>query len=559
MKKKVLLIVAMVAMLACMLTITAFAKNNIIKLDTIPTLEEIHANPSAYVSHLDAFDDAAYDGKDKTSVVVLSDLAETPTYYVYPAYYYMPGTSLAVYSHLPTFNSIIEEADSTAFASYTTTNDNYGQGASKHLIRIEVPTHVTAIAATAKFENSSNLLEIYFPVHEVTDPETGITGTKTYITSVSGQNLMSSCSKVEYIHNMEYLPVGIIEGNKDGFVGCNSLKEVKIPEGVTYIPGYFFKNCYALKEVVLPHSIVTLGKQAFCNCSSLESFTFSPNFTTFSRVNSDYETFMGVHSLKFVYMPSTVTDSLSATASDYKNIFNSTTAKTVYFLVGDEAKATAIRDLFKATNANQNIGNADIVAFDPDVDYTVYQAQLTNSVIVYGYSACEAFYDGVHSVSENYTIEYSGQALLSKATKSKACSNCTVKVDKTELEALFECLGYSSNNQGSIIQGFSINSRVKAEYEAVLGKIEFGVIAAGDTRENRDEGADVFALVNYISCDLSKASYDCFDIKITGLEEESYDTYLFFCAYAKFGDECYYINNGLASNVATSTTYNLAK
>ena len=115
--------------------------------------------------------------------------------------------------------------------------------------------------------------------------------TVTYVTSVSGQNLFTSCTKLEYVHNMEYLPIGIVQGNNDGFASCNALKEIRIPYGVTSIPGTCFKNCWAVKEVVLPNSVTTMGKGAFSTCKALESFTFSSSFSRFSSPNADYETF----------------------------------------------------------------------------------------------------------------------------------------------------------------------------------------------------------------------------------------------------------------------------
>lgn len=556
MKKKILLFTILVLAFACVLALTAFAENKIIKLSECPTLEEIHANPEAYVSHLDAFDGNAYGEKDAQSVVVLSDLAETPTYYVYPSYYYIQSTSNVVHSHLPKLNAAISEADSTAFAGYASIDGNYCAGSCKYLIRYEVPTYVTALEARAKFESSSNLLEVYFPTKTVIDEETGLEKTVTYITNVSGQNLFTSCTKLEYIHNMKYLPVGIVQGNADGFASCNALKEIGIPEGVTTIPGTCFKNCWNIKEVVIPNSVTYMGKGVFCNCYALESVTIGANFNTFASSNSDYETFMNCNKLKFVYMPATVLGTLEAKANNYKSIFG-VSSKVVYFVTGTEDDAIYIRDWFKTTKANDNIGNADMAAFDQNVDYTALQSTLTKSVIVYGYSACEAFYNGAHDVAEHYSLEYSGEEFLSTATKSKACANCTYKVDKSELGALFVCLGYSTNGRGSIIQGFSVNSAVRADYESVLGEFTFGVIAAGDSREDKTVGADVFAIEKKISHDLSKSNHNYFEIRVNNIEAEKYDSYLFFCAYVSVGDTNYYINNGVVDTIAASTTYNI--
>ena len=174
MKKKLLLALAIAALLVCVFAISVFAENKIIKLESCPTLAEIHANREAYVSHLDAFDGDSLGEMDSTSVVVLSDLAETPTYYVFPSYYYMRTTNNKVYGYLGKLNDAIAAADSTAFAGYAGIGDGWTGGCCKYLIRYEVPTYVTSITGKTKFENDTNLKEVYFPTHMVKDEETGL-------------------------------------------------------------------------------------------------------------------------------------------------------------------------------------------------------------------------------------------------------------------------------------------------------------------------------------------------------------------------------------------------
>lgn len=557
MKKKILLIVTLVAVFACLLALSVFAENKIIKLSTLPTLAEIHADRDAYVSHLDAFDGNSYGEKDSESVVVLSDLAETPTYYVFPSYYYIQSTKNYVYTQLPKLNAAISAVDSTAFADYKAVDDSYCGGSCKYLIRFEVPTYVTAIEARAKFESSTNLKELYFPTHIVIDEETGLEKEVAYVTSISGQNLFSSCSNLEYIHNSEFLPGGLVEGNQDGFAGCKSLKEIKIPETAKSIGLRCFNECSSLTEVTLPNGLTTLSKMAFANCTSLVTFRFGSGFNKFSSPNNDYETFLNSNKLKYVYLPASFAANVTATNNQFKNIFNNS-QKATFFLVGSYDDALESRDKFKATNANKAYGNAEIVEFSPDVDYTTYADTLGYSIIVYGYSACEAFYNGEHNVSEHYSLEYSGEEFLSTAIKSKACASCTYKVDKSELGALFVSLGYSTNGRGSVIQGFSINSDMLSAYEEVLGEITYGVIAAGDTREDKTVGADVFSFEKKVSHELSGSAYDYFQVMVNGIDESKYDAYIFFCAYVQAGEKCYYINEGVADTVATSTTYNIA-
>jgi hypothetical protein len=294
---------------------------------------------------------------------------------------------------------------------------------------------------------------------------------------------------------------------------------------------------------------------AFANCTSLVTFRFGSGFNKFSSPNNDYETFLNSNKLKYVYLPASFAQNVTATKNQFKNIFNNN-QKATFFLVGSYDDAVVSKDKFAATEANQAYGKATIVEFDPNINYEGYADTLGYSIIVYNYSACEAFYNGEHNVSEHYILEYSGEEFLSTATKSKSCANCTYKVDKSEVGALFVCLGFSTNGSGSFVQGYKVDKTQIDAYASVLGDISFGVVAAGDTREEKVEGADVLSLENKISHDLTLANHDYFEIKISGITEELYDAYLFVCAYVTAGDNTYYINNGVVEASATSVTYN---
>lgn len=51
-----------------------------------------------------------------------------------------------------------------------------------------------------------------------------------------------------------------------GFVGCNDLKEIYIPNGVTSIGKNAFNGCGSLKKISIPNSVVNIGEGAFNGC-----------------------------------------------------------------------------------------------------------------------------------------------------------------------------------------------------------------------------------------------------------------------------------------------------
>ena len=98
---------------------------------------------------------------------------------------------------------------------------------------------------------------------------------------------------------------------------------------------------------------------------------------------------------------------------------------------------------------------------------------------------------------------------------------------------------------------------VREAYKSVLGKLDFGVVAAVDTRDDRANGIDVLADVGkYVAVDMAKAQYDYFEIKVNNVAENNADTALFFCCYVQYGGATYYIHNGVMANTVNSVTYN---
>ena len=604
MKKKIFFFAILVIAIMSVFAISVSAANNIIKLDTLPTLEQIHANPSAYVSHLDEFDKdtyATYREKDSTSVIVFSDLAETPTYYVYPAYYFVRGSEWNGKDEAVILNGAIAAADSTAFANYSV----FDRGGSLYYIRVEMPTYITKLSGWNKFEGSTNVKEIYFPTHIVEDAQTGKLKEVAYLTTIENANIFSSCSKLEVIHNMEFLPAGI--NNDAGFSGCSSLRSVVLPEGITSISGslfngcssltsikvpstvtsvggYAFNGCSSLTEIILPNGVVSFGKRVFGGCSKLEKVVVGAGFTTFSSGNSDYETFDGCTSLKYIYLPATFANAIQATSGQYKHIFNYTTnTKTIYFVTEDSLEAVqAIQAKFAATNNNKNIAGADIELYDPTKDYTAYHATLTKSVIVYGYNKCEAFYNNNHNYRNTTQICLDGVTctqcgdnvttfaqhnmketlvygdFIAEGIYNKFCtnaSNCEYeRVTDRVAPAIFrvnENNGFSTDGaDGIAFGGFVLDSEALDEYNRINSDatINYGVVLINPNyvfgKDSFFKNGEVNAEKGFLKTDMSNARYANISISVTGFKGDAEDLSLILAIYAYTdADEVQYIQS----------------
>ena len=537
MKRKLLLVLSLTVIAMLLLAFTVSAEG-LIPLDVDPGLD----CDDSLVSYFDSI------AEPKTiSTTERAVLTDGTKFYVVPTYYIV-GDSTIYYQSYGKLNTAVGYDLITSFK--------------ENLVRIQLPSGMKEIRQTSgKFENHKQLREIHFPLT---------------LTIIEAQDAFGGCSSLEYISSIAHMtqinvacfsgcsklsceivwPSAVKSIGRDMFSNCSSLTNVVISEGVTGIGLRAFQLCTSLTEIKLPNSVTSIAKGAFINCYKLTTFSFGAGFTTFVRSNSDYETFQNTSKLKYVYLPETFVDAVEgAKAGDYKGIFTGS-SKVTFFYTGSYENAIIVRDKMKSTGANAPIGDAEVVLFDPSVDYTSYAESLGKSVIVAGYSACEAFYNGEHDVSESYELIYGEKMLLSSAVKAKICAQCGMQDDATELGALFVSYGYSTDGK-SVVQGFFIDRTVKEAYESVLGKLDFGVVAAADTRDDRANGIDVLAdIEKYVAVDMASAQYDYFEIKVNNVAENNADTALFFCCYVQYGGATYYIHNGVMANTVNSVTYN---
>lgn len=83
-------------------------------------------------------------------------------------------------------------------------------------------------------------------------------------------------------------------------MGCVSLSKISLPDTITAIGDYAFKNS-GLVNVTLPDSITLMGEGSFCNCQNLKYIKL-PN----TRQNISKQMFYGCTSLESITLPDTV-------------------------------------------------------------------------------------------------------------------------------------------------------------------------------------------------------------------------------------------------------------
>ena len=80
------------------------------------------------------------------------------------------------------------------------------------------------------------------------------------------------------------------------------IKDIMIPDSVTYIDRNAFAQCSALTNLIIPENVVTIGDQAFSNCSALKNVTIGNSVTSIGK-----NTFESCYSLEIVIIGNSVT------------------------------------------------------------------------------------------------------------------------------------------------------------------------------------------------------------------------------------------------------------
>lgn len=116
------------------------------------------------------------------------------------------------------------------------------------------------------------------------------------VTSV-GQSAFNDCAKLSDIS----IPDSVTEIGASAFYKCRNLLSVKIPAGVQIIDNDVFGNCNSLAEVTVPDGLTHINENAFENCNSLTEIILPDGLT---RV--DNAAFRSCRSLEKIQLPDTV-------------------------------------------------------------------------------------------------------------------------------------------------------------------------------------------------------------------------------------------------------------
>ena len=341
-------------------------------------------------------------------------------------------------------------------------------------------------------------------------------------------------------------------GDGQGLFGhCTSLSKVTFEENsILWDAGQCtFYGCSSLKELYLPNTVKTFGSE-FARSSGLEIFSFGAGFEYFTQrtPNKDPdESHMWVFysaKLKKVYMPASFAilndeykfdeyTSADERLDTFDRIFNNAGNFTLFF-TGTKEEIETLKTRMSYTQENQSL----MSSLNNIYSYEEYIAAGSpeGSRAVYGYSQCNAFYNGNHE--NKTTIKY--EAFHKDGEKIVGCTKCDQN-EKTVLPALFTCLGYSAYEVGGdgIAIGYMVNNEAIDEYTSETGKsLTYGVFVASQNKlgENDIFDQEGNKTGGVVSVEITSYEFAVFELKVVGFTDENKGSLLAMGAYVKATD-----------------------
>lgn len=368
------------------------------------------------------------------------------------------------------------------------------------------------------------------------------------------------CKNCIYVN----VPSTVATYSADVFAETPWLQTIEFESGntsVTMGARMFYKSS-GLKYIRLPNNLVTMGSDAFRFCTSLETLVLGASF---ENLAANGYNFAGPE-------PTLTTDIYISTAFGSNGLntnmfnWNSTAtkdenARMIFHLTGTKEDAEALQAKALQTSNNGKISYAIIVSRD---EFVREERDTSKNYIVYGYNACDEFYNGNHTniqlspcavecskcnkktvnhISDYETVvaEYKN-GFMATGQKIVTCANagCGYKLDK-ELNPLFTCSGYSApeNGSGGIAVSFTVDNEAIKEYEKLTGKtLKYGAFAVAKQKigDNYIFASDGTVASNAVTAEISSYNFASFDLKIVGFTDEYKDAKLAMGAYVAESD-----------------------
>ncbi len=304
------------------------------------------------------------------------------------------------------------------------------------------------------------------------------------------------------------------------------VKSFKIPNSVLYLNNEAFRGT-DLTDLIIGESLQVHGTSPFLYTGAADNYYLSKNLLTDAYTGKVNQLLAG----------------------------NNTTI-TIYF-DGDAEDAAALVNKLIAEDTKYK---DKVVLFD--YNEVTDKGDLKNAVaLFYNYNRCEAFYDGQHVGAEELLLDEK-LGYLGDITVAIVCTKCGDKTVIDNYGTIFTYYGYSYteapiNGTYSMSQFYGFNESVLAKYTAKTGaEFEFGLVVSS---VDNPLSSELLGTNKVLVATQGQINHNYFDVKLYGITEGHIDSEIVFCAFVKDGGKIFYLDNGITSETIEGKSFNQIK
>ncbi len=494
MKKKLLLITLMAALLVCALAIFANAAAPMpskpdlgVSFGEVTTIDGFTAPSELYVG--------------TTERVLLVD--ENGNYATYPTYYVTKDNT--------TFDFDFSKLNGAQSIQYT----------KKSVVMVEIPNGVTTISGSyfAGTGNFPACVSVQFP------------GT---VTSY-GNNLFQTNSVIRVVEMMDGKePITIGDGifGSNWSTGTTKLEYVKFPNNLVSIGNSTFGKSHANKTIIFGANLQSIGTGFFGESTPDNKETFLYVSDNFFKNTEIFKNLFGGY-----------------------DQYHNNLLKITMFYTGSQEQAQALVDKGLAVQTGYIWSNLQMVSAE-NYERDTYKPARNSLILVYGVDKCDVFYGGHSFKGEDEVVLNSYFEGFGIGDTCANCKKTEIKESFGSMFSYlgYSCTEVPIGGKLSMSQFYGINKENIAKYEELTGtKVTYGVVIASVENPFDEEYVNSNKV---IIAEQWRLSLDYANVMVSGITEETAAFGVLFCMYVNDGGNIYYLDGGKTNEAATLKSYN---
>lgn len=368
----------------------------------------------------------------------------------------------------------------------------------RYLIKFVLPATVNGKQmANAYINNSSFKANTYFSNYCG-----AIVYAPTYTQTGDANQHNSNIRSIDFGENscIKQIPLSYMQN-------ANKLRELKnFPKNLTSIEDSAFSYCNL--QGVLYVNAVTVKRKAFENAiRQIDGIIIGKDTVNIYTEAFGTKEKDGSRYTKFIEFQGDVTKMNIVGSASNQGAF--------YFASGTQRNPySALTCLVLSHPDNQAMINEGVTTFQDFLPNVYFNQESMN-----GGNLVRKSHDNVESISYD--------SFLENGAKYGVCKICAYAGEAVSVDPLFECLGYSTPENGAcaIVLGYKADKTAISEYERITNNtVAYGifVVSRSNIGDNDIFGADGTPAKGVISTTMSSLKFSYFDIKIVGIEKDEY-------------------------------------